>query len=122
MRRCEVSRNYSRSVKQCLGQFYARHLPADVRHVNVAIRELGDGSVWPRGGAEPRPVALILCDIRRGRRAAQRSELARQLVVACKEIVDPHDDNLNVEFMQHRGEEMYDTICGGLSRLHSGVT
>ena len=56
-----------------------------------------------------------MCDIRRGRPAGQRAELARQLIDACKEILGLRDDNLNVEFTQHAGDEMYHTLYGGLS-------
>jgi phenylpyruvate tautomerase PptA (4-oxalocrotonate tautomerase family) len=42
-------------------------------------------------------------------------ELARRLVDACKEILGLSDDNLNVEFTQHAGDEMYHTLYGGLS-------
>jgi hypothetical protein len=50
-----------------------------------------------------------------GRSAEQRAELARTLVDACKEIVGLKDDNLNLEFTQHAGDEMYHTLYGGLS-------
>jgi len=56
-----------------------------------------------------------MCDIRAGRPATQRAELARMLIDACKEIVGLQDDNLNVEFTQHSGDEMYHTLYGGLT-------
>ena len=43
------------------------------------------------------------------------TKLAGRLVEACKEIVGLQDDNINVEFTQHKGDEMYHTIYGGLS-------
>ena len=37
------------------------------------------------------------------------------LIDACIEIVGLREDNLNVEFTQHDGDEMYHTLYGGLS-------
>jgi hypothetical protein len=56
-----------------------------------------------------------MCDIRRGRSAELRSKLAALLVDACIEIVGLRKDNLNIEFTQHAGDEMYHTLYGGLS-------
>ena len=56
-----------------------------------------------------------MCDIRRGRTAEHRAELARQLVAACIGILGLREDNLNLEFTQHAGDEMYHTMYGGLS-------
>ncbi|HYZ74579.1 MAG TPA: hypothetical protein VE641_15990, partial [Chthoniobacterales bacterium] len=47
--------------------------------------------------------------------AQLRAELARLLIDACIEIVGLRDDNLNIEFTQHDGDEMYHTLYGGLS-------
>lgn len=98
-----------------LGEIYARQMNADVRRITVAIRELGEGGLWRCGEGAPRPAALLMCDIRAGRPATQRAELARMLIDACKEIVGLQDDNLNVEFTQHSGDEMYHTLYGGLT-------
>ena len=62
-----------------------------------------------------RPAALLMCDIRRGRPAQQRAELARMLIDACLEIVGLREDSLNLEFTQHPGDEMYHPLYGGLS-------
>jgi hypothetical protein len=37
------------------------------------------------------------------------------LIDACIEILGLRKDNLNVEFTQHAGDEMYHTLYGGLS-------
>lgn len=110
----------SASVKQRLaqrmGEVYARQMGADAARITVSIRELGDGSMWRCGnGVAPRPAALLMCDIRRGRPAAQRAELARLLVEACCEIAGLTNETLNVEFTQHAGDEMYHPMLGGLS-------
>src|SRR6202012_4527327 len=80
-------------------------------------RELGDGGLWRCGDGpdDPRPAAILMCDIRRGRSAALRGELAAELVKACQEILGLRDDNINLEFTQHDGDEMYHTLYGGLS-------
>lgn len=111
--------SYSAEAKQRLakelGAIYAGQMSSNINRLTVAIRELGDGGVWRCGEGEPRPAALLMCDIRRGRPAAQRAELARLLIQACKDIVGLRDDNLNLEFTQHAGDEMYHTLYGGLS-------
>ena len=88
---------------------------SNINRLTIAIRELGEGGIWRCTEGDPRPAALLMCDIRRGRPTGQRAELARQLVDACKEILGLRDDNLNVEFTQHAGDEMYHTLHGGLS-------
>ena len=99
-----------------LGEIYAEVMSADVKRISIAIRELGDGGIWRCGPGDPRPAAVLMCDIRRGRTAETRAELARQLVAACIEILGLREDNLNVEFTQHAGDEMYHTMYGGLSK------
>ena len=56
-----------------------------------------------------------MCDIRRGRSAEQRAELARALVAACIAHLDLKESEINVEFTQPAGDEMYHTVLGGLS-------
>ena len=97
-----------------MGEIYSTHMNASPNRISIAIRELGEGGLWRCSDGEPRPAAILMCDIRVGRPPEQRAELARQLVEACKEIVGLRDDNLNVEFTQHTGDEMYHTMYGGL--------
>jgi phenylpyruvate tautomerase PptA (4-oxalocrotonate tautomerase family) len=110
---------YSVETKQRLakrlGEIYSKHMNSNIHRLTVAIRELGEGGIWRCGEGDPRPAALLMCDIRRGRSGEQRAELARKLIEACKEIVGLKDDNLNLEFTQHAGDEMYHTLYGGLS-------
>lgn len=100
-----------------LGAIYAQTMNANINRITVAVRELGNGSVWRcgDGSGDPRPAALLMCDIRKGRSAEKRAELAELLVAACIEILGLREDNLNVEFTQHDGDEMYHTLYGGLS-------
>lgn len=104
-----------RRLAKRLGDIYARQMQADINRVTIAIRELGEGDVWRCGTGEPRPAGLLMCDIRRGRSAQQRAELAELLLEACRDALSFRDDNLNVEFTQHSGDEMFHPLLGGLS-------
>jgi len=106
-----------RRLARRFGEIYSSVMNANINRLTVAIRESGEGGVWRCGDGEndPRPAALLMCDIRRGRSAEQRAELARQLVEACMEIVGLREANLNLVFTQHAGDEMYHTLYGGLS-------
>ena len=72
----------------------------------MAIRELNDG-VWRCTEDEPYPAALLMCDIRRGRPPEQRSKLAEALIGACVEVLCLRIDQINIEFTQHAGDEMF---------------
>lgn len=90
-------------------------MQANVKRISIAIRELTGGGIWRCSEAEPYPAALLMCDIRRGRPAEQREHLAKALVDACVEILELRLDQINVEFTQHSGDEMYHPMLGGLS-------
>lgn len=109
-------------LAQRMGEIYAETMGASVHRITVAIRDLGEGSVWRCGEGLPRPAALLMCDIRKGRPAAKRAELAEKLVAACIEIAGLSRDTLNVEFTQHDGDEMYHTQYGGLSEDYDPET
>ena len=106
-----------RRLAKRLGEIYSVKMTASINRLSVAIRELGEGGLWRCGDGpdDPRPAAILMCDIRRGRSAALRGELAEELVKACQEILGLRDDNINLEFTQHDGDEMYHTLYGGLS-------
>jgi len=57
----------------------------------------------------------LMCDIRRGRSAELRLELAKALCRDCVEILGLSAERLNVEFTQHAGDEMYHPNLGGFS-------
>ena len=100
-----------------LCETYARMMTVDIRRISVAIREVGEGGVWRavEEGGEPVPVAVLMCDIRRGRSADLRMEVAKALCQACIETLGLREDRLNVEFTQHAGDEMYHPTLGGYS-------
>jgi phenylpyruvate tautomerase PptA (4-oxalocrotonate tautomerase family) len=114
----DVSNEYSvadkKRLARRLGEIYADVMQASVKRISVAIREL-DGGVWRCTDDDPYPAALLMCDIRRGRPAEQRSRLAEALVGACIDILGLRIDQINVEFTQHAGDEMYHSVMGGLS-------
>jgi phenylpyruvate tautomerase PptA (4-oxalocrotonate tautomerase family) len=110
-----LSIDVKRSLAKRLGEIYSETMSSNINRLTVAIRELGEGSVWRCGLDAPRPAALLMCDIRRGRTADHRAQLAKRLVEACIDIAGLREDNLNVEFTQHAGDEMYHTMYGGLS-------
>jgi phenylpyruvate tautomerase PptA (4-oxalocrotonate tautomerase family) len=114
----DVSATYSADDKKRLarhlGDIYARMMQANPRRISVAVREL-PGGVWRCTDDEPYAAALLMCDIRRGRPPEQRSELAAALVACCVDVLGLRIDQVNIEFTQHAGDEMYHPMLGGLS-------
>jgi hypothetical protein len=96
---------------------YARMMTVDIRRISVAFRELGDGNVWrvAESGGDPVPAAVMMLDIRRGRSAERRMEVAKALCAHCVEILGVREDRLNVEFTEHSGDEMDHPALGGYS-------
>jgi len=115
----EINKNYPTATKQLLakrmGEIYSGVMIADVRRVTVVIRELGEGSVWRCSDGEPWPAAILMCDVRAGRTKEVREDLARALIAVCNEILELEINQLNVEFTQHAGDEMYHQWMGHLS-------
>jgi phenylpyruvate tautomerase PptA (4-oxalocrotonate tautomerase family) len=115
----DVNDTYSVEAKKALAQkmasTYADMMKVDIRRISIAIREVGEGGVWRIVDGEPVPVAVLMCDIRRGRTPELRMEVAKALCGACIEILDLREDRLNVEFTQHSGDEMYHPTLGGYS-------
>ncbi|MEM7500264.1 MAG: tautomerase [Pseudomonadota bacterium] len=113
------STDEKRRLSKRFGEVFAEVMVASPNRITVSIRELGRGGCWrcqgPAEGGEPREAAILMLDIRRGRPPGQRAELARRLIDACKEILGYEDRDVNAEFTQHAGDEMYHTLHGGLS-------
>ncbi|MEO1470934.1 MAG: tautomerase [Pseudomonadota bacterium] len=107
------------ALAQRFGEIFAELMNASPNRITVAIRCTGAGSVWrcqgPAEGGQPREAAILMLDIRRGRPAEQRAALAAALIGACREILGYEDRDVNAEFTQHAGDEMYHTLYGGLS-------
>jgi phenylpyruvate tautomerase PptA (4-oxalocrotonate tautomerase family) len=108
----------SATKKQLAGlmiESYARLMTVDKRRISVAIRELGEGSIWRIAEDEPVPVAMLMLDIRRGRSVELRMEVAKVLCGHCVKILGLRGNRVNVEFTQHDGDEMYHPQLGGFS-------
>ncbi len=104
-----------RRLAAALCETYARMMSVDIRRISIAIRELGEGGVWRVADGEPAPASVLMCDIRRGRSAELRMEVAQALCRHCTELLGLREDRLNVEFTQHAGDEMYHPALGGYS-------
>ena len=117
----DVNGHYSAVDKQrlaaAMSETYAGMMSVDIRRISVAIRELGEGGIWriPDKGGEPVPVSVMMLDIRQGRSAGLRMEVAKALCAHCIHILGLREDRLNVEFTQHAGDEMYHPALGGYS-------
>jgi len=115
----DVNGHYPVEAKQRLAgklsTTYAGLMTVDPRRISIAIRELGEGGVWRMIDDQPTPVSMLMCDIRRGRPAELRLELAKALCRDCVEILGLSAERLNVEFTQHAGDEMYHPSLGGFS-------
>ncbi|CAN7717737.1 tautomerase [Variovorax paradoxus] len=117
----DVNDSYPEDLKQQLSarmcETYASMMSVDIRRISVAIRELGAGAIWrvAEAGKAPVPVSLLMLDIRRGRPAELRMEVAKALCAHCIELLGLREDRLNVEFTQHEGDEMYHPALGGFS-------
>jgi len=98
-----------RALAARLGDLYADIMETNASIVKVGFRELGPGNLFrcgaPNGGVEP--VVVGQCDIRRGRPIEQRARLAAAIVAACSEALGIEPSQIELEFTQHAGDEMY---------------
>jgi len=99
-------------LAQCLGDRFADIMQTTPDRVIVAFRQLAEGALVRCGSGNPEPAAVLKCDIRRGRPAQQRAELARALIDACVMILGLHLSQLSVEFTQHAGDEIFEAGAG----------
>jgi phenylpyruvate tautomerase PptA (4-oxalocrotonate tautomerase family) len=96
----DLNGHYPVAIKQQLAgkmsETYARMMSVDIRRISVAFRELGDGNVWRVTDPDGDPVraAVMMLDIRRGRSAEQRMEIARALCAHCVEMLGLSEDRL----------------------------
>ena len=79
----------------------AQHIPA------VCIRDTPHGGPFRLEDGTMREVAVLMCDVRRGRDADQRERAARGLIelIAGETGIDPL--RVVVEFTQHEATEMF---------------
>jgi len=104
-----------RELARRMANTYASLMSVDIRRISIAIRDLDDGSVWRTVDGEPVEVSVLMCDIRKGRSAEKRLEVAKALCQDCIDVLGLRQDRLNVEFTQHSGDEMYHPTLGGFS-------
>ncbi len=90
-----------------LATLYARTMETQPHVPSIAFRELGSGNLVRFQDGALREVAVVMCDIRRGRDAAQRETLAREIaaLVASSFAIDALQ--VVVEFTQHAPDEMF---------------
>ena len=95
----DVNGRYPVEEKQRLArklcETYSSMMTVDIRRISVAIREAGEGGVWRMVDGEPTPVSVLMCDIRRGRSAELRMEVAKALWKDCIDILALREDRLN---------------------------
>jgi phenylpyruvate tautomerase PptA (4-oxalocrotonate tautomerase family) len=96
-----------RRLAERVGRLYAGTMQTSPAIVKVAFRELGAANLFRCTDGAPEPVVVVMCDIRRGRPAEQRARLAAALSVAAAEELHVGADEVEVEFTQHAGDEMY---------------
>lgn len=109
----DLPRRYPADVKRALaarlGALYAEIMQTTPGIVKVSFRELGADNLFrcgaPDGGVEP--VVVGQCDIRRGRPVEQRAALAAAIVDACADLLEIGSTQIELEFTQHTGDEMY---------------
>jgi hypothetical protein len=115
----DVNGRYASEVKARLArrlcETYSSLMSVDIRRISITVRECGDGGVWRMIDGQPELVSVLMCDIRRGRSAELRLDVAKSLCSDCIEILGIREDRLNVEFTQHAGDEMYHPTLGGYS-------
>lgn len=115
----EVTRYYPAETKKHLakkiGEVYSKIMQASVKRITVTIRELGEGSIWRCTEDDPAPAAIMMCDIRVGRTKETREVLSKKLIEICNEVLELEVNQLNIEFTQHSGDEMYHQWMGRLS-------
>jgi phenylpyruvate tautomerase PptA (4-oxalocrotonate tautomerase family) len=110
-----------RDLAQQIGAVYAQIMQVGKDLLTVSVHDLGVGGIWRcHESGPPTPSALIMCDIRAGRPADVRAELARALIEVCTKTFDLDGTWVKVEFTQHTGDEMYHPHLGGWNRDWSG--
>jgi phenylpyruvate tautomerase PptA (4-oxalocrotonate tautomerase family) len=99
-----------RDLAKRLGDLYGAIMQTTSDLVDVSFSELGEGNVWRCERPMPVPSAVLICDIRAGRPAEQRTRLGEALLNACVEALNLDPLRFGVEFTQHSGDEIYRTI------------
>jgi len=88
----DVNDTYPFDLKQALAKkmatTYAGLMTVDIRRISIAIREVGQGGVWRTVDGEPVPVSVLMCDIRQGRTAELRMQVAKRSALIASTYSD----------------------------------
>jgi phenylpyruvate tautomerase PptA (4-oxalocrotonate tautomerase family) len=99
-----------------IGLAYGEIMQVGMDLLTVSVHDVGEGGVWRcHQSGDPTPSGLIMCDIRRGRDAETRAELAQALIDVVIDEFELDALWLKVEFTQHAGDEMYHPHLGGFN-------
>jgi len=92
---------------EAIGERYAAVMETGRNIPAIVIRDAGGGGPYRYQDGALRDVAVIMCDVRRGRDAAQRERLARDLVALIAGETQLPELQIVVEFTQHEPSEMF---------------
>lgn len=116
----DLNKSYPSATKQALAaqlsEIFTRIMHSDPRRMTVTFRELGEGNVWRCGTHPPHPGAILLCEIRHGRDVATREQLSKELTASINQHLELAGNELNIEYTQHSGDEMYHQWMHGFSK------
>jgi phenylpyruvate tautomerase PptA (4-oxalocrotonate tautomerase family) len=97
-----------RRLAERLARLYAEVMQTYPERVTVAFRELGEAGVLRLGpGGAMEPVAMVQCDIRRGRPPEQRARLGAAVAALLAEELGWPPERTILEFTQHPGDEVW---------------
>ena len=107
----DLPKTYPTQVKAAfareLAVLYAGTMETQSHVPSIAFRELGPGNLVRLQDGALRDVAVVMCDIRRGRDAAQREALARKIAALVASSFALDALQVVVEFTQHASDEMF---------------
>ena len=95
-----------RRIAAAIGACYAETMQTRRSIPAVAVR-CNDGGPWRWEDGELREVAVLMCDVRRGRTAEQRERAAHTLATLVAGELDVDLLRVVVEFTQHDHDEMF---------------
>jgi hypothetical protein len=96
-----------RRLARALAERYADLMETAAHIPSVCIRDAENSGPFRLEGGELQDVAVLMCDVRRGREADQRERAARGFIelIAAETDLDPL--RIVVEFTQHEATEMF---------------
>lgn len=92
---------------RALAERYAELMETEVRIVSVCVRDAAGGGPFRLEAGDLRDVAVLMCDVRRGRTTDQRERAARGFVDIISAETGVDALHVVVEFTQHEATEMF---------------